>query len=438
MNFRSSTANKNCEKKDLVVKKRICFQVCSSIVLLIAVSVCVYGQTYQSFRLELQQISQNARWRFGPFRIDPSIRLQNIGYDNNVYQMREEDDPIGDYTTSISLPFTFYLPYRNWMIAYVDVNPGYDIYFNEKQLSGFVYSYTPGVRMLLLNRFVLSGSYYRQKSRRRPTVEFDRMIPVETEGYDGSLFLETFSMTAIGFSGSVSNIRYQDVAGDIRYSSQLNREERNGKLEFYYRVFTDSDFFLTAGYTEYNFDSPESQWRDSYSYEVLSGIRFPLLGRARGTLSLGYRWLINRADDDRRFSGLIGDTGIELRLGRFNLRLQFARDFQFSYYSTNLYFTGNRYGFGISFYPAQFLRLDYDFSYGQTDYPGGEPVALPEGIFADIAREDIYRSHSAGLVFRIRENVGIGLTVTYWERDSNVGAYGRNRTFIGGYLTYDF
>lgn len=412
--------------------------VCSSIVLLISVSMCVYGQTYQSFRLELQQISQEARWRFGPFRIDPSIRIQNIGYDNNVYQMREEDDPIGDYTASVSLPFTFYLPYRNWVIAYFDVNPGYDIYFNEKQLSGFVYRYSPGIRMLLLNRFVLSGSYFRQKRRQRPTVEFDRMIPVETDGYDGSLFLETFSMTAIGFSGSVSNIRYQDIEGDNRYSSQLNREERNGKLEFYYRVFTDSDFFLTAGYTEYNFESPESKWRDSYSYEIFSGIRFPLLGRARGTLSLGYRWLTNRADDDRRFSGLIGDTGIELRLGRFNLRLQFTRDFQFSYYSTNLYFTGNRYGFGISFYPAQFLRLDYDFSYGQTDYPVDEPRALPEGGGVGITREDIYRSHSAGVVFRLRENVGIGLTVTYWERDSNLEAYGRNRGFIGGYLTYDF
>ena len=420
------------------MKKRIYFRLCSCIILLITISVCVHAQTYQSFRLELSQIAERAQWRFGPFRIDPSIQFQNIGFDNNVYQMSEEDDPIGDYTASISLPFTFYLPYRNWMIAYVDVSPGYNIYFNEKQLSGFIYRYSPGVRMLLLNRFVLSGSYQRQKSLQRPTVEFDRIIPVETEGFDASLFLETISLTAIGFTGSVSNVRYEDIDGEVRYAIQLNREERSGKFEFYYRILTDSDLFLTAGYTEYNFEDPESRWRDSYSYDVLSGIRFPLLGRARGMLSLGYRWLTNRADDSRRFSGLIGNTGLDFRLGRFNLRFQFTRDFQFSYSSTSLYFTGNRYGTGLSFYPAPFLRLDYDFSYGQSDYPEAQPIRLPDGELTEIKRKDIYRVHTTGLVFRIKENIGIGLTVTYWERESNIGDFGRNRTFIGGYLTYDF
>jgi hypothetical protein len=82
--------------------------------------------------------------------------------------------------------------------------------------------------------------------------------------------------------------------------------------------------------------------------------------------------------------------------------------------------------------------LDYDFSYGQTDYPEEELIRLPDGELTEIARKDIYRSHTAGLVFRIRENIGIGLTVTYWERDSNIETYGRSRGFIGGYLTYDF
>lgn len=397
---------------------------------MICVSVNAYGQTYQSFRLELRRINEQVRWRFGPFRIDPSIEFRNVGYDNNVYQMSDEDEPIGDWTAEVSVPFSFYLPFRNWMIAYFDVSPGYSHYFNEEQLSGFIYSYSPGIRLLLLNRFVLSGSYRGQKDRERPTVEFDTVIPVVTNSYDASLFYETYSLTAFGFTGSVSNIRYEDVEGDIRYSTQLNREERNGNFEFYYRIFTESDFFLTAGYTEYNFESLESRWRDSYSYELISGIRFPLLGRARGNLSLGYRWLTNREDESKKFSGLIGDTGLEFRLGRFNLRIQMARDFQFSISSTSLYFIGNRYGAGFSFYPAPFLRLDYDFSYGQTDYPEGEPTG--------ITREDIYRTHAAGLVFRIRENVGIGLTVTYWERRSNVEDFGRNRTFIGGYLTYDF
>jgi len=84
----------------------------------------------------------------------------------------------------------------------------------------------------------------------------------------------------------------------------------------------------------------------------------------------------------------------------------------------------------LSFYLTRIIRLDYNFSYAESEYP--------EGPLEEIARKDTYRTHSAGLVFRIKRNIGLGLTVTYWERDSNVEAFGRSRGFIGGYLTYDF
>jgi hypothetical protein len=407
--------------------------------LMLLVSICAFGQDYRSFRLDLVQIEENARWRFGPFRIRPSLELRNVGYDNNIYQMRQEDEPIGDYTATASLPFTFYLPFRNWMIAYVDVDPGYDFYLNERQQSGFIYSYSPGIRFLLFNRFVFSGSYQRERQKQRPTVEFDRRIYVDTDGYEASLFYETVLLTAIGFSGSVRNIRYENPPGrDFFFSTALNHEERAGAIEFYHRIFTESDFYLTAGYTDYIFDSPESRWRDSYSYELITGIRFPLLGRARGILSLGYRWLYNREDTKRRFSGLIGDTGLEFRLGRFNLRFQYGRDFQFSFYGTSLYFTGNRIGSGLSFYLTPIVRLDYDFSYGESLYPEAELIRLPDGSTQEVKRRDTYLTHSAGIVFRIKRNIGVGLTVNYWERDSNVAGFGRIRGFLGGYLTYDF
>ncbi|MGB6680252.1 MAG: outer membrane beta-barrel protein [Candidatus Bathyarchaeia archaeon] len=417
--------------------KRIYLRLFSYLVLLIVVSVSVYGQSYRTFGSELAEIEQNARWRFGPFRIYASAQFRNVGYDNNIYQMSKEDDPIGDYTTTVSLPFTFYLPYRNWMIAYLDISPGYDFYLHEKQQNGLNYSYSPGVRFLFLNRFVLSGSHQQQKQKQRPTVEFDERIYVESDGYNASLFYETARMTAIGFTGSVRNIRYEDIEGDFSYSTALNHEQSTGNIEFYYRIFTESDFFLTAGYADYIFENPESQWRDSYSYEVISGIRFPLLGRARGILSLGYRWLVNKADQKSRFSGLIGDTRLDFRLNRFNLRFQFARDFQFSYQSTSLYFIGNRIGSGLSFYLTEFIRLDYDFSYGKTEY-NEELIQSPDGGFEENIRMDTYLTHSAGLVFRIKRNIGIGLTATYWERDSNILGVRRTRGFIGGYLTYDF
>jgi len=57
-------------------------------------------------------------------RIDTSLQLRDVGYDNNFYQMREEDDPVGDYTATVSLPFTVYLPYRNSIVAFLNIGIG--------------------------------------------------------------------------------------------------------------------------------------------------------------------------------------------------------------------------------------------------------------------------------------------------------------------------
>ena len=396
------------------------------------------SQTYKTFQSESERIRENARWKLGSFRIFPSIQLRNIGYNNNIYQMSEDDNPIGDYTATISFPFSFYLPYRDLIIISLDISPGYDFYLNEANQSGINYRISPGVRFLLFNRFVLSGSYRKQKRRERPNIEFDTRIYVESMDYGASLFYETARGTALGFSGRVNRIAYEDIEGEISYSSALNREERSGKFEFYYSVFKESQFFLTAEYIEYNFDDLEYQWRNSYSYALRSGIRFPLLGTARGTLSFGYRWLINRSETYKLFSGPIGDTGLDFRLGRFNMRFQYARDFQFSYTSTYSYFLVNRFGFGISFYLTPVVRLDYDFSYGSGVYPEGQSNQQPEGELEEIERKDSYLSSSAGIAYRIVRNTGIGLTLTYWKRESDIEEFGRAGMFIGAYLTYDF
>ena len=67
----------------------------------------------------------------------------------------------------------------------------------------------------------------------------------------------------------------------------------------------------------------------------------------------------------------------------------------------------------------------------------GRVMAITAGIWNGFALGQLMAG-IAGIVFRIKENVGIGLTVSYWERDSNIGAFKRSRGFIGGYLTYDF
>jgi len=400
-----------------------------------------YGQSYQSFRTEFDQILKNVKLRIGPFRVFPTINFRNIGYDDNVYYQREEDNPISDYTATFSPEVKVYLLFRNFLIISLTENPEYVYYFKQKRERRWNNTISPEIKLLFLNRFVISGRYSYRDRRWRASSEFDVRANELRESYRGSLFYETARRTSFGVSASLEKISYEDitlVGEEIYLSRWLNREERSGNLAFYYRVFSESFFFISGRYTEYKFEHIQSRWRDSYSYQALSGIRFPFLGKVRGTLSLGYKKLLPRIEEKKGFFGLIGNTSFDFRIRRFRLRFQYNRDCHFSYWTNSIYFIEDRYGAGLSFYLTKFLRLDYNFSYGKANYPEVMSLWMPDGRYEEIKRKDVYRIQTAGFVFRIIKNTGIGLMVNFWERESNYYWANRNRGFIGGYITYEF
>ena len=426
------------------MKKKIIFSFFYLITLFLTsllVSVYSYGQGYRTFRWELERIAKQTKWRIGPFRLYPTILLRDIGYDGNVYYQREEDNPISDYTATFSPQVKVYILFRNFLILSLTESPEYVYYFKQKRERRWNNTISPEFKFLFLNRFVISGRYSYRNRRWRASSEFDVRANELRESYRGSLFYETAKRTSFGISASLEKISYEDITlpgEEIYLSRWLNREEKSGNIEFYYRMFSESFFFVNGGYTEYKFEHVQSRWRNSYSYQAYSGIRFPLLGKIKGTLSLGYKMLLPRREEKKSFSGLVGSTSLDFRLGRFSFRFQYNRDFYFSYWTDSIYFVEDRYGSGLSFYLTKFLRLDYNYSYGKANYPEPMPLWLSDGRYEEIKRKDIYRIHTAGFVFRIIKNTGIGLMVNLWERESNYYWANRNRRFIGGYLTYEF
>lgn len=401
----------------------------------------VYGQSYQSFRATLDQITEKIKIRIGPFGILPTIQLKDIGYDSNVYYQHEDNAPVSDFTVTFAPEVQVHLIFRDYLILSLAESPEYVYYFEQKRERRWNNTIAPEFKFLFLNRIVISGKYSHSNRRRRATSEFDVRANEIAESYRGQIFYETARKTSFGFSGFTRKITYEDVTlpgEEIYLSRDLNRREKGGNVELYYRVFSKSFFFITGGYTDYEFEHAQSSWRNSYSYQVFAGIRFPLLGKIRGTLSLGYKELIPRDASRTGFSGLVGNTGINFRLWRFGFSLSYLRDCHFSYWTNNIFFNEDRVGAGVSYYLTRFLRVDYGLSRAKARYPVPMSVRMPDGSFEVILRDDRYRSHSVGLVFRVIENTGIGILVNFWERESNYYWENRKRMFIGGYVTYEF
>lgn len=401
----------------------------------------VEPQTYQSFRSEREQIIKDTWLKFGPFRLSPRIRLRNIGYDDNVYYQREEDEPVSDYTATISPEIRVNVLFRNSFIFYLKENPEYVYYVSEERERRWNNVFNPGIKFLLFNRFVLEGQYSRSSRRWRATSEFDVRANENREGYKGSFFYETARETSLGVNYKEEQISFDDITlqGEvINLSRLLDRREKTAGVEFYYRVFSRSFFFLKFEAGEYRFEHEESRFRDSDSLELSGGFRFPEAGRVQGLFSLGFKKLAPLEKGKKSFSGPIGRINLEYRTWRLVFRTQLERNNYFSYWSESIYFIENSIQPGISFYISRNLRLDYSFNYGEALYPEEIRAGIAGGELDTLKRRDIYRTHTAGLVVRLVRNIGLAFQVINWERDSNYFPAGRNRTFIGGYLTYEF
>lgn len=402
----------------------------------------VLGQDYQSFKLEMAQIKENTKFRVGPLRIFPAFHLNDFGYDNNVYYQHYDDEPIADFTVTLSPEFNTYAIYRRKIIFSLSIIPEFVYYLEQKQESGFNLSFRPGVKFLVLKKLVLGGEYFWNSSRHRATSEFDVRVREISKGYSGSLYFDEEKRISLGFTGSMQDILYKDVEflnENIFFSRSLNRKEQSIHFELYYNIIDKKgDLFLRAGYTDYKFKSTQASFRNSQSYQVYTGIHFPLLGLIRGTLSAGYKKLIPRSIEERGFDGLVVNTDLRMKLSDLMFQINFRRDFQFSYWTNNIYYHEDIYGGGVRYYLKKFFRLDYSLNYGQSHYPKPIKFLGPGGEMEEIFRTDEYRIHTVGIVFKIKKEFGLGISLNFWKRDSNYNLADRERMFIGIFLTNDF
>ena len=413
----------------------------AGLVLLFAGMVRLSGQSYVPFREEVEAIRQQTRFRLGPLRLVPLVRLSDVGYDTNVYYADERREAVADLTATISPELRGYWLGGGSLILSVMENPEYIAYARESDLRAFTNSVSAGLRWLALRRFSLSAEYHDLSHVRRIQSEFEHRIRDTTKGARASLFFETPRGTALGVTAAVDDSRFADVTAgppDPAYHLALDRRETSLAAEAYYRVFSRSYLFSRVEWSRYDFVHEVSAWRDAAAIEASGGFRFPLAGRARGTIRFGYKSF--RPDDPlrRSFAGLVAGTAINLRVGRLAVELGLDRDLAFSYLESAYYYVDTRARAGLSLYLFRSLRVDARGGYGTMTYP--EPVEVwDEGVPVLVDdRRDTQWDVSVGPVIRIFRTAGFGLAYNIYRRTSNAPGFNVRRDFVGAFITYEF
>ena len=396
---------------------------------------CLRISSAETWRgLELDRKWHDAAWKFGPFRIQPSLVISNAGVDSNLYYSTNE--PVKDFTITAGPAATLYVPIHREFVLSAYGSPQYVWYSKTDRERTWNYYFNGAAQLSLKNVFFsLEGTY--SDARERWNTEIDIRPRRIEKGYGGSALVKVAWKTSFLLGYRTANYNYESIedAGGFNVQEKLSRQESYANLSLFYQASTQRRFFLDFEYGQYEFDfATQAAIGNSRSGAAYAGLDFSPLGRRmRGRIRVGYKKFDVRAVGGPDYQGIVGDSQLWVRLAKpFVIRGSYVRDVRFSLWYDNPYYLESRPGLGVSVYPVRFLRLDYDYSFGRNTYP------VVGGGGSDVKRLDEYRIHSAAVYFRIKKSIALGFIASWWARNSNLDAEDDKRTFFGVNLTYEF
>lgn len=386
--------------------------------------------------MELRRAWEEAAWKLGPFRVQPYLFLRNAGYDSNVYHQPE---PVPDYWFTVGPGFDVYLPVKKKLLFQAYVSPQY-VYFKETTRERTWNHYFNSRVHLLFNKFLVSAGFGLSDARERWDTEIDIRPRRKEESIFASVLWQKSKKTSFAVSTRRARYDYESIEFyRFNLRDRLNRDEIYVTATAFYQMTYRMRGFVEGEYGYFDFENPLSR-RDAESRAVYGGFEFSPFGRIRGRLRLGYKELMPLDEGMADYKGLVGDTSVSiLFLRNLAVRGAYRRDVRFSLWYENPYYLENWAGGGVSVYLfRRKVRADWDYNEGKNEYPVSGMQGGGDGEQSVESREDRFLVRSVGLYFRLKDNVGIGLTAGRWDRDVNVLGWSVRREFVNLNLTYEF
>lgn len=387
----------------------------------------------EQVRRELETSSR----RLGPFRILPEFQIRNLGYSDNVFGAREDEEQVEDFSGSVAVGTRWILPFGPKGYLRGGLLPEYtwSKELPERRFLGGSYDISA---IALFNRLSLEATAAQSKSLAQVTTETqaEAIGDLTTFGVDGEIDL-TGKISLFG-SARGQQVEYElESAGaaPIATVSELNREDTAVRGGIRYKVRTFLDLSVAAEETRSSFDARELE-RDNGSQAVLVGVHYELpraylnatVGRREGEPEGGSSFPPYETTVGSYFGALAPGGRLELQtFGHRTVRYSLSVEEPYYFETSN--------GLGTVARIGNRLRLRASGEFGRHEYlvrrdMGG--VAAP--------REDDVITYGAGFDVRIYRNVALTVFVSESQFDSNVESFDRSiaRIQTGITLTGDF
>jgi hypothetical protein len=379
-------------------------------------------------------LSTEGMRRMGPFHVQPSVVLRNLGYDDNV--RLEAAERSGDTTATFGPHLDLVLLTGNRGGFHLSEQLDYVTFARNTDLNHWN-DETRSRGILLLKKVALSLEDRFTSRRERPNTEIDSRLRQNDHALtlggrslgQGRLGVETFVRgERIRYS---SDDPEDDIAGRT-----LDRDERSLSVLGTVKVWRKTSVLLegTAERAEF---TDRTQGRDTRGVSVLAGLRFDPSAAIQGEFRVGTMSLAAPDRPGNDFRGPIGAGSLRTRLGRrARVTGRFGRDLVYSTLRENLYFVSTGWTAGYEEFFSR--RVSGEVAYGRTlnHYPQ-ETTRLGAPSFQGI-RDDTIRTYEAVVHVHLGEQLVAALRAYRINRDSTDDFYDRERTVYSFDTTYNF
>jgi hypothetical protein len=400
--------------------------------------------------------------QWGPFLVDLQFSIDNIGYDDNIYQAPEDQSDLPpelrvpeerDYTVRAGPEITAQIALGPRVVLTLHDKAAGEVYFSHSDLNS-ISNVLDAQFDILAGPVLLTSKGTWQTSYWRPTSEINRRVRQETLGFTqtaryfvtpavdlvAGFRKEDFTFTNpdllagfyfdLDFDGTVD----EDEILSIGQALDRTMDEVSGEIGW--RTNSRLRWFVRYLDRDATFDY-QSLGHDSNEKRRIVGIEFSDLGRISGRLAIGRSQVENNDPNSPYvpYDGGVSETQLVYKpTGATRFKANYDRNLVFSTYQNNLYYRETKYGLSLDSY----LGAAWGVTAGGTIWVNAYPQPGTSGSLVGEKRRDEITDYFGGLLFRAKGGFEIGLRVGRRARDSNEPTAVARRSYITTTGSYVF
>ena len=356
----------------------------------------------------------------GPVRITPSLLLQDMGVDNNVFN--EPVDAKSDFTFTITPRADVAFRMRRLRLAY---NLATDYVYYHKYTSERGTNASSSARLDFdLGRFKPYGTIQGLNTKSRLNSEVDTRARHRDVTYGAGVAFRIASRTDIVVDGTQAKVAYEpdeEFRGvDLEQSFNGRRRTVDAGLAVTLTPITTLTMLVEREERRFQL-SPD---RDSTAWRVAPTFTFSPTGVLSGSASVGYRRFTPESPTLPSYTGVVSTVNIKATIyTRHEMRAQFSRDVQYSYDLDNDYYIGT--GGTLTWTWLLIGPIDVRATGGRylMDYRGGP-----------LADSDTSTTYGGGVGYRFGKAARLGANIAVSRRDSKISPernFRNQRIFVG-------